>query len=149
MRGAARLRHIPVGIRNRRAGLEAAAKRLRDAFAWGHVPEAEYHAERRRIDTELAELPLPTDSNVIAFDVAANRLLPFAETLRAAAPKAQTEIVRHIVDRVVIEDRQVRDINVRIEARPFFGELVDSIAVAPPDGLEPPTQALGRPRSVH
>ena len=29
--------------------------------------------------------------------------------------------------------------------RPFFGVPV----MAPPDGLEPPTQALGRPRSVH
>jgi hypothetical protein len=25
----------------------------------------------------------------------------------------------------------------------------DCAGVAPPDGLEPPTQALGRPRSVH
>ena len=33
-------------------------------------------------------------------------------------------------------------------ARPFF--VAASVGVlAPPDGLEPPTQALGRPRSVH
>lgn len=33
-------------------------------------------------------------------------------------------------------------------ARPFFA-AADSLLTAPPDGLEPPTQALGRPRSIH
>jgi DNA invertase Pin-like site-specific DNA recombinase len=144
------LRHVPdAGIRNRRAGLEAAAKRLRDAFVWGHVPEAEYHAERRKIETQLAELPLPTDSNVIAFDLAADRLLPFAETLLQAEASQQAGIVRHIVDRVVIADRQVRDIVPRLEAAPFFAAMQDRMAVAPPDGFEPPTPALGRLRSIH
>ena len=33
-------------------------------------------------------------------------------------------------------------------ARPFFAGD-DALLMAPPDGLEPPTQALGRPRSIH
>ena len=43
----------------------------------------------------------------------------------------------------------------RGEARPFFLAAAAEAegravwGVAPPDGLEPPTQALGRPRSVH
>lgn len=56
---------------------------------------------------------------------------------------------QHIVERVVIEHGRVRDVVVRMEARPFFEEMRDRVAGAPPDGLEPPTQALGRPRSVH
>jgi len=42
--------------------------------------------------------------------------------------------VRHIHERVVVADREVQGIGVRFEARPFFGDLPDGMAVAPPDG---------------
>jgi hypothetical protein len=72
-----------------------------------------------------------------------------ARIIRDADPEDQQAIIRHIVDRVTIEAGQVVGITVRLEARPFFDDLGDRMAMAPPDGLEPPTQALGRPRSVH
>ena len=50
---------------------------------------------------------------------------------------------------VVIEGRDIEELGVRLETRPSFAEIENGMAVAPPDGLEPPTQALGRPRSVH
>ena len=76
-------------------------------------------------------------------------LLPMAQIIRDAPPEQAQSIIRHIVERVTIEGGQVAGINVRLEARPFFEDLGDRMAMAPPDGLEPPTQALGRPRSVH
>jgi hypothetical protein len=80
-----RLGHVPdAGLRTRRAGLEAAAKRVRDAFVWGHLGEVEYRSQRREIDRQLAELPAPADSNVLAFNRSAMLLLPFAETIREA-----------------------------------------------------------------
>ncbi len=145
-----RLRHIPdSGLRAQRARREQALARLRDAFVWGHIQEAEYHAQRRPIEVELANLPRPEDANVIAFDRTAGRLLPLAETLRGTGPEHQAKIVAHVVERVVLAGGNVAEMRVRLEARPFFAEIADGMAVAPPDGLEPPTQALGRPRSVH
>ena len=35
------------------------------------------------------------------------------------------------------------------EAAPFFGGMRGGMAVAPPEGFEPPTPALGRRRSIH
>gem|GEM_PF-3961753 len=57
----------------------------------------------------------------------------------------QQAIVRHIVERVEIQDGVVVGIDTRPEARPFF----EGMAVAPPDGFEPPTRTLGECRSIH
>ena len=89
------------------------------------------------------------ESNLVAFDAYGATVLPMADVIRSTTPAHQQAIVRHIVDRVIVENGMVPDIRVRLEARPFFAELVDGVALAPPDGLEPPTQALGRPRSIH
>ncbi len=64
------------------------------------------------------DLPLPQASSVLAFDRAAAQLLPFAATLRSAVPQHHAAIVRHIVERVVVDDRKVREVRVRLEARP-------------------------------
>ena len=48
-----------------------------------------------------------------------------------------------------LADRRVREITIRMEARPFFADLDGGVPVAPPDGLEPPTRTLGRCRSIH
>ena len=69
--------------------------------------------------------------------------------IRDATPEHAQAIIRHIVERVTIEAGEVIGIAVRMEARPFFGDYGTAVVMAPPDGLEPPTQALGRPRSVH
>jgi hypothetical protein len=58
-------------------------------------------------------------------------------------------MIRHIVERVEISDRGVVGIAVRAEAYSFFENFGTAVVMAPPDGLEPPTQALGRPRSIH
>jgi hypothetical protein len=124
-------------------------KRLGDRYVWGELDEAEYRLQRRALEAQLAELPAPADSNIIAFDRASKVLLPMAQIIRDASPEHAQEIVRHIVERVTVEDGQVVGITVRLEARPFFDDLGDRMAMAPPDGFEPPTPALGRLRSIH
>ena len=71
------------------------------------------------------------------------------QIIQDASDAVAKDIIRHIVERVVVEGGRVVGILVRDEARPFFDEMGDRMAMAPPDGLEPPTQALGRPRSIH
>ena len=59
------------------------------------------------------------------------------------------------VDRVETTDRQVARVVWTAPARPFFlaaaadAESRALWGVAPPDGFEPPTPALGRLRSIH
>lgn len=51
----------------------------------------------------------------------------------------QASIVRHVVERVTIENGEVRDIRIRLEAQSFSADTEGGLAVAPPDGLEPST----------
>jgi hypothetical protein len=89
----------------------------------------------------------------VLFDRYRSEVRSFAETIDAASPEKLRELVALLVDRVATADRAVMRVIWTGPARPFFlaaaAEAEDIAGVAPPDGLEPPTQALGRPRSVH
>ncbi len=67
-------------------------------------------------------------------DLAAARLLPLGDVLKQSLPEHQVALIRHIVERVVIEAGEVRDIEPRMEARPFFAAMRDGMAMAPPEG---------------
>jgi hypothetical protein len=45
-------------------------------------------------------------------------------------------------ERVVVEHGEILEISARLEARPFFDGLPSRMAMAPPDGLEPPIAEL-------
>ena len=145
-----RLRHLPgQELSGQRARIEQAMKRLGDRYVWGELEEADYRPQRRLLEAQLAELQAPADSNILAFDRAPTTLLHMGRILQDATPEHAEALLRHIVERVTIEAGKVVGIAVRMEARPFFGDYGTAVVMAPPDGLEPPTQALGRPRSVH
>ena len=144
------MRHLPAeGLTGQRARIEAAMRRTGERYTWGDIEEGAYRAEMATLKVQLAELPSPVDSNVIAFDLAATTLLPLGTLIQRTAPEHQAALIRHIVERVVIEAGEVRDIEPRLEARPFFAGMRDRMAMAPPEGFEPPTPALGRRRSIH
>src|SRR4029450_7380774 len=67
----------------------------------------------------------------------------------AATPDQVKQLITMVVEEVTTKDRVVDGIRLRPEAMPFFASQDPVLALAPPDGLEPPTQGLGRPRSVH
>ena len=58
-------------------------------------------------------------------------------------PANQRDIIRHIVERVVIRGRDVAEIIVRPEAMPFFAAF-DSSCVAPPEGRRDRITLLAR-----
>jgi hypothetical protein len=133
-------RHLPTeGLRAERTRLETALRRLGERYQWQEIDEAAYHRDRLQLRARLAELPAPVDENVIAFDRAAAALRPMGEILRGAEPEHQRSILRHIVERVEIGDREVGRIAVRLESRPFFEDWPAAVVMAPPDGLEPLT----------
>jgi hypothetical protein len=101
----------------------------------------------------LAALPSP-DDKLILFDRYRAGVRGFAETLEAGNDEDRGRFVATLVERVEAADREVVRVVWTPEARPFVRAAAEAEAralwgVAPPDGLEPPTQALGRPRSVH
>jgi hypothetical protein len=53
------------------------------------------------------------------------------------------------VDGATVREQAVVGVTVRLEVRLFFTDDPAAVVMAPPDGLEPPTQALGRLRSIH
>lgn len=65
------------------------------------------------------------------------------------------ELVPWLIERVETAHRAVVRVVPTGAARPFFdwdervGTAEDCAGVAPPDGFEPPTPALGRLRSIH
>ena len=72
------LRHIPDQAASvQRGRLEAAVRRLNEMYMWQTVSTCgEYQHQRAELTTKLAEMPPPVESNLLAFDSAASRLLP-------------------------------------------------------------------------
>jgi hypothetical protein len=97
-----KMRHAPdAALSLQCQRLETAIKRLGDRYTWQEIDAAEYHDERGKLQAQLAELPPPADSNVVAFDKAGERLMPIAETITETTPGHQGALVRHIVERVL------------------------------------------------
>ena len=111
-------------LSNQRQRLETAIKRLGDRYQWQEIEEREYREERATLQAQLAELPPPADSNVVAFDRTSEHLLPIATIIRETTPEHQTALIKHIVECVTITDGEVTDIGLRPEARPFYAGLV-------------------------
>jgi hypothetical protein len=69
--------------------------------------------------------------------------------LDAATPDQVKQLIAMVVEDVTTKDRVVHEIRLRPEAMPFFASADPVLVLAPPDGFEPPTPALGRLRSIH
>ena len=85
----------------------------------------------------------------------AKRLLDDLAGLWAAATATErSEICQTMFASVRVRDQVMLEAEL---ARPEYLPLLDSsaaneravVSLAPPDGFEPPTPALGRPRSIH
>ena len=91
---------------------------------------------------------MPESDRIVTFDAVA----AVVESLRGAIDSASPVRLRELIGMLVKRIKVTKDGEYEIEpvpaARPFFA-AANSLLLAPPDGLEPPTQALGRPRSVH
>jgi hypothetical protein len=80
-------------------------------------------------------------------DAVADLVASLSAAIDAANPAQLRELVRLLVERVTTREGAVATVEVRPAARPFFP--VSDLVMAPPDGIEPPTPALGRLRSIH
>ena len=129
----------------RRTRLDARIERLKAQYEWGDIEEPEYRA--KLVDTRSQLALLPEADKVIAFDDAARLVESLEVAIGAASPEQLKALIRMLVVRVTTNDHDLESIEIVPSALPFFAQ--PTLLRAPPDGLEPPTQALGRPRSVH
>jgi hypothetical protein len=121
----ARLTHLPDdGLRGRRARIETAMKRLGDRYTWQEIGEAEYRAERKKLEAMLVELPLPAESNLVAFDRASQHYQEIGAILEDTTREHRRQIILAIVERVQATEGGVSEIRMRPEARPFFADYV-------------------------
>ena len=75
-------------------------------------------------------------------------LSSLASAIAVATPEQIRDLIRMVIERIDVTETEEYEVEPVPAARPFFATH-ESLSLAPPDGLEPPTQALGRPRSVH
>ncbi len=129
-----------------RARLETRLGRLKAQFEWGDIEEGEYRAKLEETRAHL--VLLPEADKLVSFDRVAGIVSSLAAAIDAASPAQLKDLVRMLVHRVTTARRAVASIEIVPAALPFFAPQITLLG-APPDGLEPPTQALGRPRSIH
>ena len=130
----------------RRVRLERRLDRLKTQFEWGDIEAADYRAKMQETRAELALLPEP--EKIITFDAVARIVESLRLAISTAAPDQLKELIGLLVERVRVSADGTYAIELVPAARPFFAPR-ETLLQAPPDGLEPPTQALGRPRSIH
>jgi hypothetical protein len=110
----------------------------------GDITDDEYLAAKRESETMLAAVP--DSDKLVMFDRHRKVLESMAANLDRATTAQRQELVARLAIRIVARGRSVdpADIEWAGPVRPFF-----MLLEAPPDGFEPPTPALGRPRSIH
>ena len=84
---------------------------------------------------------------MVTFDQVAGVVASSTRAIDSASPEQLKELVKMLVQRVTTQQRAFASVEIVPAALPFFAP--PTLLVAPPDGFEPPTQALGRPRSIH
>lgn len=115
-----------------RRRLEARRDRLAQLYAWGDIPEAQYRADRADVERELRLLP--SEDRLILFDQHRQLITSLAEEVM----EADLDMLRTLAQRVVAsawaDGRELGAVIPTGPALPFF----DAVAMAPPDGSEPP-----------
>jgi DNA invertase Pin-like site-specific DNA recombinase len=144
----------PGDLDRQRERLRRSEAALLEQHRHGYIDDEQLHREMTTVRRQLAALPSP-DDKLVLFDRYRAEVKSFAEALDAAAPEKLRELVALLVERVETDARAVARVMWTGPARPFFVATAAEAAeravwgVAPPDGFEPPTPALGRPRSIH
>ncbi len=134
-------------VNESRAKIEKRLQQLKKLVEWSEIDDAEYLAKANAARAELALLP--DHDKIRSFDEVAGLVASLPAALHAATPDQVKQLIAMVVDEVTTKDRVVHEIRLRPEAMPFFASPDPVLALAPPDGLEPPTRSLGRCRSIH
>ena len=115
-----------------RRRLEARRDRLAQLYAWGDIPEAQYRADRAAVEHELRMLP--AEDRLVLFDQHRALVLSLADEIMEADLDMLQTLARRVIAEARADGRTLGTVIPTGPALPFF----DAVAMAPPDGLEPP-----------
>jgi DNA invertase Pin-like site-specific DNA recombinase len=101
-----------------RSRLQTRLEQLKKQHGWGDISDREYETERDSIQAALAQLP--DGDRIRTFDAYRARLLALPAAIAAASPARREELCRIVVEKVVVNDRNVEEIVWTPPARPFF-----------------------------
>ncbi len=104
-----------------RARLLTRLEQLKKQHAWGDLTDTQYQADRDA--TRAALDALPDENRVMAFDAYRAKLLALPEAIEKASPTRREELCRMVIERVVVNDRELEAIEWTPPARPFFARL--------------------------
>jgi DNA invertase Pin-like site-specific DNA recombinase len=107
-----------VSAGRQRARLQTRLEQLKKQHGWGDISDREYQTERNSIQAALAQLP--DEDRIRTFDAYRAKLLALPAAIAVASPGRLEELCRIVVERVVVDDREVRQIVWTPPARPFF-----------------------------
>lgn len=101
-----------------RARLKVRLEQLKKQHEWGDMSDDDYLAARDATRSALAELP--DGDRIRTFDAYRARVLELPDAIDAASPARREELVRIVVQRVVVRDRLLASIEWVPAVRPFF-----------------------------
>jgi hypothetical protein len=93
-------------------------EQLQSQHGWGDLTDQEYLAKRDETRADLAQLP--DGDRIRTFDAYRARVLALPEAISAASPARLEELCRIVVERVVVRDRRLAEIEWVPAVRPFF-----------------------------
>ena len=101
-----------------RTRLTTRLEQLKKQHSWGDLTDAAYLAERDTVRTALSLLP--DDDRIRSFDAYRARILGLPEAIAVASQARREELCRIVIERIVVNDRQVETIDWTPPMRPFF-----------------------------
>ncbi len=138
-----------------RASLTGQIERLQQMYQMGHILLEVYVEKRRALETELTGAPITSIAHVSVLERAKRLLDDLGELWGKATPTERSEICQtmfasvRVRDQVIVEAKLARPDDYLPLLASSAAHARATVGLAPPDGFEPPTQALGRPRSIH
>lgn len=120
---------LPDDAGQARRRLDARLERLAHLYAWGHVDEAAYRADRAAVERELRLLP--SEDRLVLFDRHRALTLALADEVMEADPEHLRALVQRVVAGAWTEGRALGRVIPAGPALPFY----DALLLAPPDGL--------------
>ena len=88
----------------------------------GHSDASEPHSQAERDSIQATLAQLPDEDRIRTFDAHRAKLLALRAAIAVASPARREELCRIVVEQVVVNDREVRQIVWTPPARPFFDE---------------------------
>ena len=101
-----------------RARLQIRLEQLKKQHGWGDISDEQYRAQRDAAQAALAQLP--DGDRVVVFDTHRAKVLALPDAIAVASPEKREELCRIVVQRVVVSDRQVAEIEWTPQAQPFL-----------------------------